>query len=217
MKTHPHFPNLFIVDHPLVQHKLSEMRSTACQMYGFRALLREISLLMGYEVTQHLPLTTKTIETPICTMQAPTLGGLPPAIVPILRAGMVMADGLHELMPTSPIGHIGLYRDHETHKPVEYMVKLPDAAPERIFILVDPMLATGHSASYALNVLLRHGVKPENILFMALVAAPEGVAVIAKEHPKIKTFIAALDEKLNENAYIVPGLGDAGDRLFGTK
>lgn len=216
MKTFDAFPNLYLVDHPLVQHKLTEMRQTNCQMFGFRSLLREISLLMGYEVTRNLPLGTKPIETPVAPMNAPTLSGAAPAIVPILRAGMVMADGLHELLPMSPVGHIGLYRDHDTHLPVEYMVKLPPDAPDRFFILVDPMLATGHSASYALDVLLKHGVAPERILFLALVGAPEGVRYLLEHHPKVKIFIAGLDEQLNEKAYIVPGLGDAGDRLFGT-
>lgn len=217
MKTYKDFPNLYLVDHPLVQHKLTEMRQTSCQMFGFRSLLREISLLMGYEVTRELKLTKKTIETPICEADCPTLAGALPAIVPILRAGVVMADGLHELLPMAPVGHIGLYRDHVTHQPVEYMVKLPPDEPDRIFILVDPMLATGQSASHALYVLQRSGVPPERILFLALVGAPEGVRYLLDRHPKVKIFIAALDEKLNEKAYIVPGLGDAGDRLYGTK
>ncbi len=216
MKTFSEFPNLYLVDHPLVQHKLTEMRQTGCQMFGFRTLLREISLLMGYEVTRDLALGTKLIETPVAPMEAPTLSGLAPVIVPILRAGMVMADGLHELLPMSPVGHIGLYRDHVTHQPVEYMVKLPAAEPGRTFILVDPMLATGHSASYALDVLKRHGIAADHILFLALVGAPEGVRHLLERHPTVKIFIAGLDSHLNENAYIVPGLGDAGDRLYGT-
>lgn len=218
MQTPSDLPNLFIVDHPLVQHKLSGMREKDCPMVGFRSRMREIALLLAYEVTRDLPLTTRPIETPIQPMQAPTLDGPMPAIVPILRAGMVMADSMAEgLIPNAPIGHIGLYRDHVTHRPVEYMVKLPEDVPGRIFIIVDPMLATGHSLAHAIGVIQRHGIPPERIRVMALVAAPEGVKVLLEQHPKVKVFTAALDEKLNENAYIVPGLGDAGDRLYGTK
>lgn len=230
MQPHPQFPNLFIVDHPLVQHKLTEMRETSRPMTGFRGRMREIALLLAYEVTRDLPLTTRRIETPIQPMNAPTLDGPMPAIVPILRAGMVMADSMAEqLIPGAPIGHIGLYRDHVTHRPVEYMVKLPDDVPSsseavgqtrlpgRIFIIVDPMLATGHSLAHAIGVVERHGIPTERIRVMALVAAPEGVKVLLEKYPKVKVFTAALDEKLNENAYITPGLGDAGDRLFGTR
>ena len=171
---------------------------------------------MGYELTRPLPLTTREIETPIQKMQAPVIEGKKPVIVPILRAGLGMAEGLEALMPAARIGHIGLYRDHETKEPVEYLVKLPN--PEgRLFILVDPMLATGNSAKYALDVLIRHGADPKQIRFMALVAAPEGVQVLLEAHPQVPIFVAALDSHLNENAYIVPGLGDAGDRMFGTK
>lgn len=218
MHAHLKFPNLFVVDHPLVQHKLTEMRETSRPMTGFRGRMREIALLLAYEVTRDLPLTTRRIETPIQPMDAPTLDGPMPAIVPILRAGMVMADSMAEqLIPGSPIGHIGLYRDHVTHRPVEYMAKLPDDEPGRIFIIVDPMLATGHSLAHAVGVIEKHGIPPERIRVMALVAAPEGVQVLLEKHPKVKVFTAALDEKLNENAYITPGLGDAGDRLFGTR
>lgn len=217
MNTHPAHANLIVVDHPLVQHKLSEMRESVRPMVGFRGRMREIALLLAYEVTRDLKLTTRAIETPICSMQAPTLDGPMPAIVPILRAGMVMADSVAEqLLPGAPIGHIGLYRDHETHQPVEYMAKLPEDEPGRLFIIVDPMLATGGSLAHAVDIVLRRGVPPQRIRVMALVAAPEGVRVMAQRHPDVKIYTAALDEKLNEKAYIVPGLGDAGDRLFGT-
>ena len=213
---HKDFPNLFVLDHPLIQHKLSIMRDKTTSTTSFRQLLKEIALLMGYELTRSLPMTTKEIETPITTFQAPTIAGRKVAVVPILRAGLGMADGLLELIPAARMGHIGLYRDHETKRPVEYFVKLPD--PEgRIFILVDPMLATGHSASAAADVLNKRGVHDESIRMMVLVAAPEGVRVFHKSHPKIPVYSAALDSHLNEHAYIVPGLGDAGDRLFGTK
>lgn len=209
------FSNLHVCKHPLIQHKLTLMREKTCPKAVFKILLREISMLMGYELTRHLPMTERMIETPICSMEAPVLEGRKPAIVPILRAGLGMAEGLEELMPAARIGHIGLYRDHDTKKPVEYLVKLP-SAKGRFFILVDPMLATGNSAKYAVDVLVRHGVAPEKIRFMALVAAPEGVKVLLNAYPQMPVYVAALDEKLNENAYIVPGLGDAGDRLFGT-
>ncbi|HYD97937.1 MAG TPA: uracil phosphoribosyltransferase [Alphaproteobacteria bacterium] len=216
MRTHDQFPNLHILDHPLIQHKLTLMRDKERSTQGFRRLLVEISLLMGYEITRDLPMTTQEIETPLTRMDAPILEGKKVAVVPILRAGLGMADGLMELMPSARVGHIGLYRDHDTKMPVEYLVKLP--APEgRVFILVDPMLATGHSAVYAVDVLNRHGVPDEQIRFMALVAAPEGMAVFNRSHPNVRVFTASLDSHLNENAYIVPGLGDAGDRLFGTK
>lgn len=210
------FPNLFVLDHPLIQHKLSCMRDKNRSTMGFRQLLREIALLMGYELTRNLPLTTERIETPLCAMDAPVIEGRKLAIVPILRAGLVMAEGLMELVPAAREGHIGLYRDHETKRPVEYLVKLPDPAG-RLFILVDPMLATGHSAVHAVDVLNRHGVDDSQIRFMALVSAPEGVRTFHAAHPNVPVYTAALDSHLNENAYIVPGLGDAGDRLFGTK
>lgn len=210
------FPNLFVFDHPLIQHKLSCMRDKTRSTMGFRQLLREIALLMGYEITRDLPLTTQAIETPLCAMDAPVIEGKKLAVVPILRAGLVMAEGLMELVPAAREGHIGLYRDHETKRPVEYLVKLPDAEG-RLFILVDPMLATGHSAVHAVDVLNRHGVPDSQIRFMALVSAPEGVRTFHAAHPDVPVYTAALDSHLNENAYIVPGLGDAGDRLFGTK
>jgi uracil phosphoribosyltransferase len=171
---------------------------------------------MGYELTRDLPMTTQEIETPLTKMDAPVIKGKKIAVVPILRAGLGMADGLMELLPAARMGHIGLYRDHDTKRPVEYYAKLPD--PEgRIFILVDPMLATGHSAAGAIDMLNKRGVSDERIRMMSLVAAPEGVRVVTAAHPAVPIFVAALDSHLNELAYIVPGLGDAGDRLFGTK
>jgi len=215
-KTFPEFPNFQVIDHPLVQHKLSMMRDRRTPTVLFRQLLHEISLLMGYELTRDLPLTTVSLETPITDMQAPMIAGKKVAIVPILRAGLTMADGLIELIPSARIGHIGLYRDHETKRPVEYFVKLPE--PDgRTFILVDPMLATGHSAAAAVDALNKRGVADQHIRMLVLVAAPEGVRVFHQTHPDIPVYAAALDSHLNENAYIVPGLGDAGDRLFGTK
>ena len=216
MKTHPEFPTLHVLDHPLILHKLTLMREKKRATGEFRTLLKEISLLMGYEITRELPLTTKPIETPLTAMDGPVIEGRKLAVVPILRAGLVMAEGLIQLVPAAREGHIGLYRDHDTKKPVEYLVKLPD--PEgRMFIVVDPMLATGNSAVHGVDVLKRHGAKGENIRFMALVAAPEGVRVLAAAHPEVKIYTAALDSHLDANAYIVPGLGDAGDRIYGTK
>lgn len=216
MLTHKEFETLHIIDHPLVQHKLTWMRRQETETTLFRRLLREIALLMGYEITRHIPLTRKSISTPLQEMESPVLAGRKPAVVPILRAGLGMADGLIELMPSARVGHVGLYRDPETKRPKEYYVKLPEPGG-RLFILCDPMLATGHSAAHAADVLVDHGVEEQNIRFMALVAAPEGVRVFADRHPDVAIYCAALDEKLDENAYIVPGLGDAGDRLFGTR
>lgn len=216
VKTFKEFPTLSVLDHPLIQHKLSMMRDKGTPTTLFRQLLKEIALLMGYELTRDLPMTTQEIETPLTKMDAPVIMGKKIAVVPILRAGLGMADGLMELVPAARMGHIGLYRDHETKRPVEYFVKLPE--PEgRIFILVDPMLATGHSAAAAIDTLNKRGIADDNIRLMSLVAAPEGVRVVHAAHPTVPIFVAALDSHLNENAYIVPGLGDAGDRLFGTK
>lgn len=210
------FPSLHVIDHPLIQHKLTLMRERTTPTMAFRALLREIALLMGYEITRELKLTTASIETPLAHMEAPVIAGKKVAIVAVLRAGIVMAEGLHELVPTARTGHIGLYRDHDTKRPVQYLVKLP--APEgRIFIVVDPMLATGYSAIHSVDVLNRHGVEDTSIRFMALVVAPEGMAAFASAHPRVPVFAAALDDHLDTSAYIVPGLGDAGDRLYGTK
>jgi len=216
VKTFKEFPSLNVLDHPLIQHKLSMMRDKSTPTTLFRQLLKEIALLMGYELTRDLPMTTQEIETPLTKMDAPVIKGKKVAVVPILRAGLGMADGLMELLPAARMGHIGLYRDHDTKRPVEYYVKLPE--PEgRIFILVDPMLATGHSASGAIDMLNKRGIADEQVRMMSLVAAPEGVRVLSAAHPNVPIYVASLDSHLNENAYIVPGLGDAGDRLFGTK
>ena len=205
---------LHVVNHPLITHKLSIMRNKKTGSKDFRELLNEIAMLMGYELTRDLPLENVTIETPIQKMTAKMISGKKLAIVPILRAGLGMVDGLQSLVPVAKVGHIGLYRDPETHKPVEYYCKLPHDIEDRIVILVDPMLATGGSAADALTMLKQRGCKA--IRFMCLVAAPEGVKKVQDEHPDVDIYTAALDEKLNEHAYIVPGLGDAGDRIFGT-
>ncbi len=205
---------LHIVDHPLIAHKLSIMRNKKTGSKDFRELLNEIAMLMGYELTRDLPLEEITIETPVRRTKAYTISGKKLAIVPILRAGIGMVDGLLDLVPVAKVGHIGLYRDPETHLPVTYYCKLPADIDQRIVILVDPMLATGGSASDALTKLKEHGCT--HIKFMCLVAAPEGVAKVQADHPDVDIFTAALDEKLNDHAYIVPGLGDAGDRIFGT-
>ena len=205
---------LHVFDHPLITHKLSIMRNRKTGSKDFRELLNEIAMLMGYELTRDLPLEDVTIETPIQKMKAKMISGKKLAIVPILRAGLGMVDGLQSLVPVAKVGHIGLYRDPETHKPVEYYCKLPHDIEERIVILVDPMLATGGSASDALTMLKARGCK--SIRFMCLVAAPEGVKKVQEEHPDVDIYTAALDECLNDHAYIVPGLGDAGDRIFGT-
>ncbi|MBR3967649.1 MAG: uracil phosphoribosyltransferase [Clostridia bacterium] len=206
---------LHVVDHPLITHKLSIMRNRKTGSKDFRELLDEIAMLMGYEITRDLPLEDVTIETPITKMTAKMISGKKLAIVPILRAGLGMVDGLLRLVPVAKVGHIGLYRDPDTHLPVEYYCKLPFDIEDRITILVDPMLATGGSASDALTLLKNKGVK--NIRMMCLVAAPEGIAKLQEDHPDVDIYTAGLDERLNEHAYIVPGLGDAGDRIFGTK
>ena len=205
---------LHILDHPLITHKLSIMRNKRTGSKDFRELLDEIAMLMGYEITRDLPLEDVVIETPIEKMVAKTVSGKKLAIVPILRAGLGMVEGLRKLVPVAKVGHIGLYRDPSTHKPVEYYCKLPHDIEDRIVILVDPMLATGGSAVDALTLLKQRGCK--NIKFMCLVAAPEGVEAVTTAHPDIEIYTAALDRELNEKAYIVPGLGDAGDRIFGT-
>jgi len=210
------FPSLHVIDHPLIRHKLTLMRDKRSPTILFRQLLREIALLMGYEITRNLPVTTERIETPITAMDAPVIAGKKVAVVSILRAGLGMADGLQDLIPSARMGHIGLYRDPQTKRPVEYFVKLPE--PEgRTFIICDPMLATGYSAVAAIDILNRRGVSDADIRFLALVAAPEGMRVFTAAHPTIPVYAAALDDHLNDHAYIVPGLGDAGDRLFGTK
>ena len=216
MKTDPRFPRLHIVDHPLVQHKLSLMCDKRTSTRDFRELLSELALLMGYELTRDFPVALEEVETPVAHCWSPMLTGKKCVIVPVLRAGLGMSDALLTLMPSARVGHIGLYRD-ENHRPVEYLVKLPAQLDGRTFIVVDPMVATGYSAAHAVDVLKKRGVPGESIRFMALVAAPEGVEVFSKLHPDVDLYVASLDERLNENAYIVPGLGDAGDRIFGTK
>jgi uracil phosphoribosyltransferase len=213
--TNATFPSLHVLKHPMITHKLSHMRDVRTSTRTFRQLLREITLLMGYEITRDLPMTTERITTPLCEFDAPVIAGKKIAIVPVLRAGLGMADGLMDLIPSARQGHIGLFRG-EDNKPVEYYVRLPEIEG-RMFIVCDPMLATGNSAVHAVDVLIKRGVLAKDIRFMALVAAPEGVAVFAKAHPSIPVYVAGLDSHLNEHAYIVPGLGDAGDRIFGTK
>ena len=205
---------LHVIDHPLIQHKLTMMRDKNTGAKDFRELLEEIALLLGYEVTRDLPLRDVEVETPLVKMTGKTIAGKTLAIVPILRAGLGMVDGLLSLVPTAKVGHIGLYRDHETHKPVEYYCKLPDDIQNRLIIVTDPMLATGGSAADAVRMLKDKGCS--DIRLMCLVAAPEGVRAFNEAHPDVPVFTAALDEKLNDHAYIVPGLGDAGDRIFGT-
>lgn len=204
-----------LFNHPLITHKLTIMRRRETGSKDFRQLLDEITMLMGYEITRDLPLEDVMIETPIAPMQALRISGKKLAIIPILRAGLGMVDGMLSLVPVAKVGHIGLYRDPETHLPVEYYCKLPTDIGERIVIVVDPMLATGGSASDAISMLKAKGVN--SIRLMCLVAAPEGVAKVQADHPDVDIYAAGLDECLNEHAYIVPGLGDAGDRLFGTK
>ena len=204
-----------LVDHPLIQHKLTIMRKKNTPSKDFRILLDEISMLMGYEVTRNLPLEDVEIETPICKTVKKRIAGKKLAIVPILRAGLGMVDGLLRLVPVARVGHIGLYRDPDTHEPVEYYCKLPKDIDNRLTVIVDPMLATGGSAADAISLVKRHGAK--NIVLMCLVSAPEGVKHVMEAHPDVDIYSAALDDKLNEHAYIVPGLGDAGDRIFGIK
>lgn len=206
---------LYVIDHPLIQHKLTIMRDKNTGTKDFRGLLNEISMLMGYEITRDLPLQDKVIETPLCEMVGKCMDGKKLAIVPVLRAGLGMVDGLLSLIPVAKVGHIGLYRDPDSHEPVEYYCKLPYDIEQRIVIITDPMLATGGSASDAISKIKERGV--EHIKLMCLVAAPEGVAKVQADHPDVDIYVAALDEKLNDHAYIVPGLGDAGDRIFGTK
>ena len=206
---------LHVIDHPMIQHKLTIMRKKQTGSKDFRQLLKEIATLMGYEVTRDISLQDVEIETPICKMTAKEVSGRKLAIVPILRAGMGMVDGLLSLVPVAKVGHIGLYRNEETHKPVVYFCKLPEDIQRRLVIVTDPMLATGGSACDALSMLKERGCT--NIRLMCLVAAPEGIAKVQAEHPDVDIYVAAVDKCLNENAYIVPGLGDAGDRIFGTK
>ena len=206
--------SVHIIDHPLVQHKLSIMRDKTTSTMKFRDLLEEIAMLMGYEITRDFPLTYEEIETPLMSMNAPKIAGKKVVIVPILRAGLGMVDGLTRLMPSARIGHIGLYRDEETCLPVFYYYKMP-AGKERTVILTDPMLATGGSACDAIMRLKNDGYR--NIKMMCLVASPQGVKTVQEKHPDVDIYLASLDEGLNDRNYILPGLGDAGDRIFGTK
>ena len=208
-------PHLTVVDHPLVQHKLTIMRDRETPTAVFRQLLREISQLLAYEVTRNLPMTTKPIKTPMQPMDAPTLDGKKLALISILRAGNGLLDGVLELIPSARVGFVGLYRDEETLKPVQYYFKVPEALEDRLVIAVDPMLATGNSSAAAVDLLKQAGAR--NIRFLCLLAAPEGIARMKEAHPDVPIVTAAVDEKLNEVGYIVPGLGDAGDRMFGTK
>ncbi|RHW37186.1 uracil phosphoribosyltransferase [Neobacillus notoginsengisoli] len=206
---------VYVFDHPLIQHKLTYIRDKNTGTKEFRELVNEVSMLMAFEITRDMPTEDIEIETPVCVAKAKVLSGKKIGVIPILRAGIGMVDGILKLIPAAKVGHIGLYRDPETLLPVEYYVKLPSDVEERDFIVVDPMLATGGSAVEAINSLKKRGAK--HIKFMCLIAAPEGVEVVKEAHPDVDIFIAALDEKLNEKGYIIPGLGDAGDRLFGTK
>ncbi len=205
----------FIMDHPLIQHKLTLLRDKNTGSKEFRELVSEIAMLMCYEATRSLPLKEVEIETPICVAKAKVVSGKKLAFVPILRAGMGMVDGVLKLVPAAKVGHIGLYRDPESKMPIEYYCKLPNDVAKRDVIVLDPMLATGGSAVDAINKIKERGVT--SIKFMCIIAAPEGLAALQKAHPDVEIYAAALDEKLNENAYIIPGLGDAGDRIFGTK
>ncbi|REC58997.1 uracil phosphoribosyltransferase [Rhodosalinus sediminis] len=207
--------NLTIVEHPLVQHKLTHMREKSTSTAGFRRLLHEIAQLLAYEVTSHLALTTQPIETPLGEMDAPVLAGKKLALISILRAGNGLLDGVLELIPSARVGFVGLYRDEETLQPVQYYFKVPDGLDGRLVIVVDPMLATGNSSAKAVELLKEQGAR--DIRFLCLLAAPEGVRRMAEAHPDVPIVTAALDERLDENGYIVPGLGDAGDRMYGTK
>ena len=206
---------LTVVDHPLVQHKLTLMREVDTSTKSFRQLLHEISHLLAYEVTRNLPMTTKTIDTPLCQMDAPTIDGKKRALVSILRAGNGLLDGILDLIPNARVGFVGLYRDEETLQPVKYYFKVPAELEDRLTIVVDPMLATGNSSAAAIDMLKEAGAK--NLIFLCLLAAPEGIARMKEAHPDVPIVTASVDDHLNDHGYIVPGLGDAGDRMFGTK
>ena len=206
--------SLYIVDHPLVAHKLTILRDKNTPTKDFRTLVEEIGMFLTYEATRDLPLTTRKIETPLCAMDAPTLSGKKLAVVPILRAGLGLVEGVLRMVPSAKVGHIGLYRDEETLQPVKYFCKMPPDIAQRDVLVVDPMLATGGSACAAIAFMKEYGC--QNIKLMVLVAAPEGVSKVEREHPEVPVYCAALDDHLNQRGYIVPGLGDAGDRIFGT-
>ena len=210
-----HEKNITIFNHPLIQHKISSLRNKETGTNEFRKLVGEIATLEGFEALSDLPTELKEVETPIEKCMTPVLRGKKPAIVPILRAGLGMVDGLLTLIPAAKVGHIGMYRNEETHEPVEYYCKLPSPIEERLMSVTDPMLATGGSACDAISQIKKYGGK--NIKFMCIIAAPEGLERLHREHPDVQIYVGALDRRLNENAYICPGLGDAGDRIFGTK
>ena len=207
--------NVIELTHPLIQHKISRLRSKTTGTSEFRALVEEIAMLMGYEALKDLPLVDVEVETPIEKCMTPVIAGKNLAVVPILRAGLGMVNGILNLVPTAKVGHIGLYRDEETHEPHEYYCKLPDPISERLIVVTDPMLATGGSGVAAVDFIKQHGGK--KITFMSIIAAPAGIERLMKAHPDIQLYVGHIDHKLNENAYICPGLGDAGDRIFGTK
>ena len=206
---------VYVLDHPLIQHKLAILRSKNTTVKEFRELISEISGLMCYEATRNLPTVEVEVETPVATAKCQMLAGKKLAIIPILRAGLGMVDNMVDMIPSAKIGHIGLYRDPETHQPVEYYCKLPEDIESRQVYVVDPMLATGGSAIAAIDFLKKHGCK--NIIMMNIIGCPEGIAAVQKAHPDVDIYMAACDERLNEHCYIIPGLGDAGDRIFGTK
>ena len=212
---YPNYPNVTILDHPLIQHKITMLRDKNTGTAEFRDIVSEIAMLMAFEALRDLDTKDVEVETPIEKTTSPVIAGRKQALVPILRAGLGMTDGILSLLPTAKVGHVGMYRDPVTHEPHEYYCKLPDPISERIIIVTDPMLATGGSAADAINLIKEKGGK--KIKFMCIIAAPEGVEVLAKAHPDVKIYIGHLDRELNENAYICPGLGDAGDRIFGTK
>ena len=207
--------NVHVLDHPLIQHKLAILRNKETGTKDFRTLVNEIAGLMCYEATRNLPTVEVEVETPITVAKCRMLAGKKLAIVPILRAGLGMVDAMVDLIPSAKIGHIGLYRDPETHEPVEYYCKLPEDVDQRVVFVVDPMLATGGSAVAAIDFLKKHGCK--NIIMMNVIGCPEGIKMVQDAHPDVEMYLAACDERLNEHAYIIPGLGDAGDRIFGTK
>ena len=207
--------NVIELTHPLIQHKISRLRSKTTGTSEFRALVEEIAMLMGYEALKDLPLVDVEVETPIEKCMTPVIAGKNLAVVPILRAGLGMVNGILNLVPTAKVGHLGLYRDEETHEPHEYYCKLPDPISERLIVVTDPMLATGGSGVAAVDFIKQHGGK--KIKFMSIIAAPAGIERLMKAHPDIQLYVGHIDHKLNENAYICPGLGDAGDRIFGTK
>lgn len=215
MANHPEHPNLHVVDHPLVRHKMALLRDEATSKKAFRELVDEISMLLAYEATKDLPLQTVEVRTPLETTEGHRVAGKKVTLVPILRAGLGMVDGVLRLMPSARVGHVGLYRDHDSLEPIHYYFKIPGDADARDFIVLDPMLATGGSASAAVDALVERGAG--TVRLVCLVAAPEGVRRMADDHPGVEVITAALDRELNEYGYILPGLGDAGDRLFGTK